>query len=144
MPLELREIRCRTMAMPLELREVQDHGHASRAQGGAGHADSRARLCTVVQGDIYPYLPCVSRVRCNWCHAIQIKLGGSPLPSWDARLEGCQPHPCLPELSLGVLGCQEPPQVQFLPTNLPSLTSFSQTCCKTMGPAKLNLYRKAG
>lgn len=77
--------------LPLELREMQDHGHTpvSGAQGDAGHADSRAwPTCVLLCREmIYLNLPCVSRDRCSQCNAIQIKLGGTHLQSWDARLE---------------------------------------------------------
>lgn len=119
--------------LPLELREMQD---MLTAEPGPPVCCCAGRwfisICLVSVGtDAASAMPFKSNSVGPTCKA--------GMPGWKI----CQPHPCLPGLSLEVPGWQEPPQLQFLPTNLPSLTSSSQTCFKTTGPAKLNLYRKA-
>lgn len=100
--------------VPLELRVKQDVLTAEPT-------------CVLLRREMnYLNLPCVSRVRCNWCHAIQIKLGGTHLQSWDARLEGL-PASSLPARAqlwgIGLAGASPAP----VPPNKPAQSHFLLT-----------------
>lgn len=112
---------------------------APAAQGDAGHADSRAwPTCVLLCREmIYLNLPCVSRDRCSQCNAIQIKLGGTHLQSWDARLEDL-PASSLPARAqprgAGLAGASPAP----VPPNKPAQSHFLLTdLLQNNGPCKV-------